>query len=50
MWNLKIKTNEQTQQNRNRAIDTEGSPEGKKVKQRKKSMRQIKRYKLPVAK
>ena len=50
MWNLKSKTNEQTQHNRNTAIDTEGSPEGEKVKGRKKSMRQIKRYKLPVAK
>jgi len=35
MWNLKSKTNELTQQNRNTAIDTEGSPEGKKVKGRK---------------
>ena len=37
-------------QNRNRVIDTEDSPEGREVKGRKKSMREIKRYKLPVAK
>ena len=53
MWKLKIKTNEQMQQNRNRVIDRESKQvvaQGEKLEGGKKNVREIKRYKLPVAK
>ena len=53
MWNLKIKTNEQTKQNRNRVIDTENKQvvdRGEGLGQGEKLVREVKTYKLPAAK
>ena len=50
MWNLKNKTNEQTQQNKNRVIDIENETGGCQiggVGRRKKIGEGIKRCKLP---
>ena len=53
MKNLKHKTNEQTQQNRNRLVDKENKQmdtRGEGDDEENKQMREIKRYKLLVAK
>ena len=53
MWNLKNKVNENTSQNRNRILDTENKQvvaRGERDGRGKKWVREIRRYKLPVAK
>lgn len=53
MWNLRSKINEQTEQNRNKLIDTKNKlivARGEKGRGRAKWVKEIKRNKLPVTK
>lgn len=53
MWNLRSKINEQTEQNRNKLIDTKNKlivARGEKGRGRAKWVKESKRNKLPVTK